>query len=298
MAGATPTRKSGDPQDAPFAGAGETSSATLVETVAAFVAQFALAACNRLPVVTALAELKDLAGSNGMELQRISRDGGRTRCVTRLGNEATGSIPANVMSAVLDPPQGEDASGSARFVQTEIGADSSGDTQRKTQTGCCLVLRSDRTETDLLWLQFNDEPSDEVKMVLQGLAKVMARIWAKREPGLVSAMIVEEQRVQKSGARQPRNRAILGPDNIFGLSRSEFRVCNLLRTGQTPKEIAAELGVSIATVRSHLSGIYAKTETSGQLGVLHKLSQESASRLHRAVARTDAIHSQGPRERP
>jgi DNA-binding NarL/FixJ family response regulator len=44
------------------------------------------------------------------------------------------------------------------------------------------------------------------------------------------------------------------------LSGQELRVLQLLSEGRVYKEIAAELGLSVSTIRSHLHGIYRKLD--------------------------------------
>lgn len=52
---------------------------------------------------------------------------------------------------------------------------------------------------------------------------------------------------------------------LFELTASESRVAIALFEGLEPKGIAEKLGVSIATVRTHLSRVFDKTRTSGQI---------------------------------
>ena len=66
-------------------------------------------------------------------------------------------------------------------------------------------------------------------------------------------------------------RSILGPSNPAGLSRAEYRICALLGVGLTARLISERLGITEATVRSHLRNIYAKTSTSGQYELLHRI---------------------------
>ena len=74
---------------------------------------------------------------------------------------------------------------------------------------------------------------------------------------------------------------LLGIENPAGLSRSEFRVCSLLKEGMTVNIIADNLSVGRATIRSHLSSIYSKTGASSQVELLHMLnkSAEPADRV-------------------
>lgn len=47
----------------------------------------------------------------------------------------------------------------------------------------------------------------------------------------------------------------------FGLSKAEAAVAQAMLGGSNPDECAADLGVSIATVRTQLRAIYEKTQT-------------------------------------
>ncbi|MDJ0629608.1 MAG: helix-turn-helix transcriptional regulator [Rhodobacter sp.] len=226
-----------------------------------FVGQFALAASNRLTVASALASLQALTGARSVELVRVSDRTGRSRPIAHAGREWTHAHKAN--SATQNPAGG-------RKVR------SAGSQGISPCSATCVILGRYRTESDVLRLEFDTEPEEDVAFVLRCISDAAAKIWSQREPGLASALIIDEARNSKTRAGKGREAAILGPDNVFGLSRAEFRVCNLLRKGLKPNQIAEELGISITTVRSHLSSIYAKTETSGQLGVLHKLSHDTA----------------------
>jgi DNA-binding CsgD family transcriptional regulator/PAS domain-containing protein len=63
--------------------------------------------------------------------------------------------------------------------------------------------------------------------------------------------------------------------SLFGLTPAECRVALLLADGRPPREIGQTLGVSAYTLKTHLSSIYGKTSTSGQLQLLRLLSQLS-----------------------
>jgi len=63
--------------------------------------------------------------------------------------------------------------------------------------------------------------------------------------------------------------------DLFGLTPAESRVALLLADGRTPKEIAKRVSVSTNTMKSHLSAIYGKTSTSGQVQLVRLLTQLS-----------------------
>lgn len=58
----------------------------------------------------------------------------------------------------------------------------------------------------------------------------------------------------------------------FGLTPSELRVALALSEGRTPRMIAVNQGVSLATVRTHLRRLYDKTGTSGQATLVRLVS--------------------------
>ena len=66
---------------------------------------------------------------------------------------------------------------------------------------------------------------------------------------------------------------LLDTSNPAELSRSEYRICAMVREGLLARAIADELGVSESTVRSHLHSIYAKTGATGHVDLLHRLAR-------------------------
>jgi DNA-binding CsgD family transcriptional regulator len=63
--------------------------------------------------------------------------------------------------------------------------------------------------------------------------------------------------------------------DLFGLTPAECRVALLLADGKSPKEIAGTLCVTAHTMKSHLSSIFSKTSTSGQVQLMRLLTQLS-----------------------
>lgn len=64
----------------------------------------------------------------------------------------------------------------------------------------------------------------------------------------------------------------------FGFTPAEHRVAMLLADGHGPNEIAEMLGVSRNTLKSHLSSIFRKTDTSRQAQLVRLLLQLSAAK--------------------
>jgi DNA-binding CsgD family transcriptional regulator len=63
--------------------------------------------------------------------------------------------------------------------------------------------------------------------------------------------------------------------NRYGLTPAERRVAVLIGAGHSPREIAAQLGISFHTVRAHLRSTYAKTGVKRQTALARLLWEES-----------------------
>jgi DNA-binding CsgD family transcriptional regulator len=61
---------------------------------------------------------------------------------------------------------------------------------------------------------------------------------------------------------------------LYGLSGAEERVLERIVTGQTPQEAADELGVSLATVKTHLQKLFAKTGTGRQVELVQLFERQ------------------------
>ena len=65
-------------------------------------------------------------------------------------------------------------------------------------------------------------------------------------------------------------------NNIQGLSRRELEILELLAEGLSNKEIAARLGISAETVRTHLGHIYEKLHVQGRTEAVTKYLKASS----------------------
>lgn len=127
---------------------------------------------------------------------------------------------------------------------------------------------------DFLELHFAAYISTNERNLIELLAKSLAKTWRSRLPGL-ALKLQHLSRFNRSRATvEIHDAAILDVDNPAGLSRCEYRICCLVREGLAAKKIATELNIRESTVRSHLHSIYSKTETSGQMELLHRLSSD------------------------
>lgn len=131
---------------------------------------------------------------------------------------------------------------------------------------------------DLLLVQFASPISADRLARLRIIAPHAAALWAICKPDAVTRGI-------KSANRSANPMApalvvpILADDNPYGLSRSEMRVCELLGQGLRAHAASAALQVSVATVRTHLRNIYAKTGLAGMIEVMHHLQTYPAPRF-------------------
>lgn len=137
-----------------------------------------------------------------------------------------------------------------------------------------VVLSSDAHKSEFLELHFRDIASLPLQETLEALLPAMCRAWANRTGGLFTAAL--HDRCHSANGKTSIQQPILSCNNPAELSRSEFRVCMLLSTGVSIAAVAAELSVSIATVRSHLRAIYSKTNTSGHAELVYLLLSSQA----------------------
>lgn len=107
---------------------------------------------------------------------------------------------------------------------------------------------------------------------LKPVARTLTQAWARRASGVVSRRLAAKRVQRRLRAADGGICPLLGPDNPAGLSRSEFRVCTLVEQGLTARRIAVALGISEATVRSHLAAIFAKTGAEGQVELMSLLA--------------------------
>lgn len=110
---------------------------------------------------------------------------------------------------------------------------------------------------------------------VKNIVPTLVRSWAGRKTGLVTQSQMDERmvraRARAAEGRLKPDAPILGTSNPAKLSRAEFRVCLLLSRGLSVKGVTDELGLSEATVRSHLRSIYSKTNTSGHAELLYRI---------------------------
>lgn len=131
-----------------------------------------------------------------------------------------------------------------------------------------VILANDAGHLDLLELHSFDLIADGDSTILASVLPLILRAWRQRPAGTVSLALSKRAAILDVAKS---DLPILSLENPYGLSRSEYRVCHLMKSGLLPKALADELGKSPATVRSHLRSIFAKTGTSNQTELLFRL---------------------------
>lgn len=135
-----------------------------------------------------------------------------------------------------------------------------------------ITLASETSQADFLELQFRTQPLQHNLDLLTILAGALVTCWRRRSPGLAERRLIQSKLRAVDSSTGKSTVAILDVSNPAKLSRSEFRVCSMLQNGMTVKVIAASLSLSEATIRSHLSSIFAKTGTACQVELLGLLN--------------------------
>lgn len=151
-----------------------------------------------------------------------------------------------------------------------------------------LVLDGSLQQRDFLEFHFERELSRSERLEIEALVPTLVRAWSGRQTGLVTQAQMDERMVRARAAAQASklrpDAPILGMSNPAKLSRAEFRVCLLLSRGLSVRGVTEELGLSEATVRSHLRSIYSKTEVSGMQELMYRIlssGTEEVGKIHR-----------------
>ncbi|WP_081894602.1 helix-turn-helix transcriptional regulator [Ruegeria halocynthiae] len=130
---------------------------------------------------------------------------------------------------------------------------------------------------DHLELHYQHRPARHNLDLVTVLASTLASGWGHRPPGSISAKLNQFRGHGVRAIGDAELTPILDPENPAALSRSEFRVCAMMKEGMTVKVISSTLSVCPATVRSHLSSIFSKTGASNQVELLHLLNRKADS---------------------
>ena len=130
-----------------------------------------------------------------------------------------------------------------------------------------FIVLSDGDTRDIIILQTANDPiSQEQRRTFGDVAPFLAAFWGARETGF--AAHVGQVRIELTDS-------ILHRNNPYNLTRTEVRICHLISEGLRPKDMIEILDTSMATMRTHLGHIYAKTGLDGMISVLHHLQSIS-----------------------
>jgi DNA-binding CsgD family transcriptional regulator len=142
-----------------------------------------------------------------------------------------------------------------------------------------IVLGTNDGLIDYCEFQFSHPVSRPGRARMTELAPALTKSWAGRLPGTVERLLARK-RTLEDRAQAPQG-DLLSPTNPAGLSRSEYRICALVREGLLAQAIAEDLSIRESTVRSHLRSIYAKTGASGHVDLLHRLTRSAPAHAER-----------------
>ena len=143
-----------------------------------------------------------------------------------------------------------------------------------------ISLTGNQLQHDYIEFHFSRGLERSERLEIEALVPTIVRSWAGRKTGLVTQSRMDDRFVAARAAAEAGklnwDAPILGMSNPANLSRAEFRVCLLFSRGLSVKGVTEELGLSEATVRTHLRSIYSKTETSGIAELLYRILSSGA----------------------
>ena len=152
-----------------------------------------------------------------------------------------------------------------------------------------LTLQVNSNRADFLEFHFLKPPLQHNLDLLVMLAETLANTWKQRLPSIISRKFKRTHLKSISGESCSGEISILDIDNPAKLSRSEYRICALLKEGMTVSKIAQTLPICEATVRSHLSSIFSKTDTINQVELLHMLNRAAYAKAPALPPRNDGL---------
>lgn len=209
-------------------------------------------------------------------LSRVSRQyNGKTRIITQDRNSDRDEIVVerSFARAVLQEYMGKAQLGTiwmSRLAHDEMDHDLR-HFQMRSKLGETVVIPigSAAKSVDFIEFHFRTAPNRSQHAALNVLASNLTKTWANRTPGLFSSSMPH---ARSKLAMQPEESApILSDKNPARLSRMEYRVCVLLHRGQSPSELREELGISEATLRTHLRNVYSKTGAESLSRLMYQL---------------------------
>ena len=131
----------------------------------------------------------------------------------------------------------------------------------------------------LVEMQYTDRPSIGRRGIVEWIAPKLLRAYRPGNGIRVDediARSTENAASRLGGDCEENETLILSSNNPSGLTRSEWRVCQLASRGLAAKSIAYELGVSGNTVRTHLRNVYSKTDVTCYHELVYRLISQSS----------------------
>lgn len=151
-----------------------------------------------------------------------------------------------------------------------------------------MVLASNQQQSDYIEFHFTRRIERSEKLEFEGLLPTIVRSWTGRKTGIVTQTRMNDRLVRARDSVQAEklewDAPILGMSNPAQLSRAEFRVCLLLSRGLSVKGVTDELGLTEATVRTHLRSIYSKTDTSSMAELLYRILSAGTDRIEPMIS--------------
>ena len=245
----------------------------------------------------ALTSLAEAIGADAASISRHHRNQDRPRAVALYDSHAADAEGVTIRRPFCQDVMGylysKARASTVWFLSDNIADENWGTTQtldnwaatRGIDEVIVVVLAGSLQQRDYLEFHFSRPLAYSEKLEFEALAPTLVRAWSGRQAGLVTQAQMDDRMIRaREAAKASRlkpDAAILGMSNPAKLSRAEFRVCLLLSRGLSVKAVTQELGLSEATVRSHLRSIYSKTEVSGLPELLYRiLSSASEDARH------------------
>lgn len=247
---------------------------------ASVAAKWAQAICMGCGLDGALAKFQDLVGAETVQVVRLMRNFDRTQMIARQEKSA-GKLfarpPRSFSSALLGDLVHQTNLGSV-FLLTEMRSRhevSEALDPFGLREVCVLSLCREQEFSDFLEFQFERSLADHNRQLLEILGSVLSKSWVERAPGVVATLLTGHQ-FPPANERVASFGNVLGSDNPANLTRSEFRLCTLVRDGSLPEELAGILQVSKSTFRTHLRSIFLKTNVSSHVELVHLLHRSGS----------------------
>ncbi len=250
------------------------------------VADWTHALNNNGDLAEVLDRLRSLTKAEATMVVRLSKTENKTRYVTRCGSQ-NGKIwpiqPRSCAQAVLGQCMGTAKVGSlwklsdSNSSGLDLGAAQHDDYAKSLVEAIVIPLESTSGHADFLELHFWHHPAEHDLNLIVMLIGTLAVSWKRRAPGIITKKLEPKLKLSQDYSEDRVHAPILGTENPAQLSRCEFRVSTLLSEGMTVNMMAQALSISPATVRSHLSSIFSKTDVSSQIELVHLLNGKSES---------------------